>query len=345
MRLKQLGHTDITVTDICLGTMTWGSQNTEAEGHAQIAMAKDAGITFMDTAEMYAVPASPATSFKTEEIIGNWFAQNGDREHWVLASKIGGPGHRHIRDGSAPSSISFAQALEGSLERLQTDYLDLYQIHWPSRPHYHFENYWKFAPEKHDPKQTLDHMADVLGAINAALAAGKIRSWGLSNESAWGLTKWAQLADQMGVDRPVTVQNEYNLLRRNYDHDLAEVTHHENIGLLAYSPLAAGVLTGKYFDGATPKGSRKEYQKGLWRLNDYSEAATKRYHALAQQHGLDPVAMAIAFCTTRPFATSTIIGATSTEQLAQCLSAKDLVLSPEVLADIETIHRDMPRPI
>lgn len=345
MRLKQLGHTDITVTDICLGTMTWGSQNSEAEGHAQIALAKDAGITFMDTAEMYAVPASPATSNKTEEYIGNWFAQNRDRADWVLASKIGGPGHRHIRDASAPSAATFAEALDGSLKRLQTDYIDLYQIHWPSRSHYHFENYWRFAPETHDRAQTIAQMRDLLEAINAALAAGKIRSWGLSNESAWGLTKWAQLADEMGVDRPVTVQNEYNLLRRNYDHDLAEVSYHENIGLLAYSPLAAGVLTGKYFNDATPKGSRREYQKGLWRLNAYTDAATHRYHDLAAQHGLDPVAMAIAFCVSRPFSTSTIIGATSTEQLTACLAAKDLTLSPEVLSGIEAIHRDMPRPI
>ena len=282
MQFNTLGRTDIKVTDICLGTMTWGSQNTEAEGHAQIAMARDAGINFMDTAEVYAVPGSPETSGRTEEIIGNWFAANKDREKWVLATKIVGGGSAHIRDGRRPGDM---------------------------------------------------------------VREGKIRQFGLSNESTWGIAQWLKLSEQMDLPRVVSVQNEYSLIRRIFDHDLAELSHHEDVGLLAYSPLAGGMLTGKYFDGATPKGSRKDFQKGFWRINEYSEAATRAYHAVAARHGLDPIHMAIAFCRSRPFMTSTIIGATSTEQLTQVLAAKDLTLAPEVLADIDATFRAHPRPL
>ncbi|QQR39455.1 aldo/keto reductase [Devosia rhizoryzae] len=345
MHLKTLGRSDIEVTDICLGTMTWGSQNTEDEGHRQIAMARDAGITFMDTAEVYAVPGSPETSNRTEEIIGNWFARERDRTRWVLATKIVGGGSAHIRNGQRPGKASVREAVEGSLRRLQTDYIDLYQIHWASRGHYNFENYWTFDPTRQDTADTLANMEEVIGAMCDMVREGKIRQFGLSNETAWGTAQWLRLAEQHGLPRVATIQNEYSLLRRIFDHDLAELSHHEDVGLLAYSPLAGGLLTGKYFDGQTPQGSRKDYQKGFWRLNQHSEAAAKQYHALAAQHGLDPIHMAIAFCRSRPFMTSTIIGATSTGQLAHVLAARDLVLSPEVLADIDTLHRRMPRPI
>ncbi|MBJ3786692.1 aldo/keto reductase [Devosia sediminis] len=345
MQFKTLGRTDIAVTDICLGTMTWGSQNTEAEGHAQIAMARDAGITFMDTAEVYAVPGSPETSGRTEEIIGNWFAREGDRDKWVLATKIVGGGNAHIRGGRKPDAASVREAVEGSLRRLQTDYIDLYQIHWASRGHYNFENYWTFSPEKQDRAAARANMEEVLGAMGDMVREGKIRQFGLSNESTWGIAQWLKLSEQLDLPRVVSVQNEYSLLRRIFDHDLAELSHHEDVGLLAYSPLAGGLLTGKYFDGATPKGSRKDYQKGFWRINAYSEAATRAYHAVAARHGLDPVHMAIAFCRSRPFMTSTIIGATSTDQLAHVLAARDLTLAPEVLADIDATFRAHPRPI
>ena len=344
MQFKTLGRTDIKVTDICLGTMTWGSQNTEAEGHAQIAMARDAGINFMDTAELYAVPGSPETSGRTEEIIGTWFASQGDRDKWILASKIGG-GNAFLRGGRRPDAASVREAVDGSLKRLQTDYIDLYQIHWPARGHYNFENYWRFAPEKQDKAATLANMEEVLGAMGDMVREGKIRHFGLSNESAWGLAQWLKLAEQHGLPRAVSVQNEYSLIRRIFDHDLAELSHHEDVGLLAYSPLAGGLLTGKYFDGATPKGSRKDYQKGFWRINEHSERATRAYHEVAARHGLDPIHMAIAFCRSRPFMTSTIIGATSTQQLSHILEAVDLVLAPEIMADIDATHRRHPRPI
>lgn len=345
MHLKTLGRTDLQITDVCLGTMTWGSQNTEAEGHAQIARARDAGINFMDTAELYAVPGSRQHSGRTEEIIGNWFAANGDRDKWVLASKIAGGGNAHIRDGRRPDAASVREALEASLKRLRTDYLDLYQIHWPSRGHYNFENYWRYAPHKQDTADVLANMAEVLGALGDLVREGKVRHIGVSNESAWGLLRWLRLADETGLPRMVSVQNEYSLIRRIFDHDLAELSHHEDVGLLAYSPLAGGLLTGKYLDGATPKGSRKDFQKGFWRINEHSEQATRQYLALAKRHGLEPVQMAIAFCRSRPFMASTIIGATSMEQLEIILGGIELTLSQDVLDEIDAIHRTLPRPI
>ncbi|SFV26473.1 Predicted oxidoreductase [Devosia crocina] len=345
MDIKPLGRLGIEVTDLCLGTMTWGSQNTEAEGHAQIAMARDAGINFMDTAELYAVPGSPETSGRTEEIIGNWFAANKDRDKWVLASKIGGGGSAFLRNGRRADGPSIREALELSLRRLQTDYIDLYQIHWASRGHYHFSNYWDYAPAQQDTADVLDNIAEMLEVLGELVQAGKIRAIGVSNETTWGIAQWLRIADARGLPRLATVQNEYSLLRRLFDHDLAELSHHEDVGLLAYSPLAAGLLTGKYQNGATPRGSRKDYQKGFWRLTPFAEAATAEYLALAARHGLDPAQMAIAFCRSRPFMTATIIGATSTEQLAIDIAAKDLVLAPEVLGEIEAIHRRHPRPI
>jgi aryl-alcohol dehydrogenase-like predicted oxidoreductase len=345
MERNTLGLTGIEVTDICLGTMTWGSQNTEAEGHAQIAMARDAGINFMDTAELYAVPGSVETSGRTEEIIGNWFAANKDRDQWVLASKIAGGGNGFIRGGKRADGPSIREAFDNSLKRLKTDYIDLYQIHWASRGHYHFENYWKFAPEKQNTADVVANIEEMLDVLGELIKAGKLRAIGVSNETTWGISQYLRLAEQKGLPRLATVQNEYNLLRRTFDHDLAELSHHENVGLLAYSPLAAGMLTGKYVGGATPKGSRKDYQKGFWRLNEHSEAATDAYLALAKTHGLDPAQMALAFCRSRPFVTSTIIGATSTEQLAVDLAARDITLPSEVLADINAVFRRHPRPL
>lgn len=345
MKLKALGRTDLLVTEICLGTMTWGSQNSEAEGHAQIDMALDAGINFMDTAELYAVPGSAQTSGRTEEIIGNWLERNGRREQWIIASKIVGGGSAFIREGRRADGASIRLALEQSLARLKTDYIDLYQIHWPARGHYNFENSWTYAPHKQDTGDVLDNIADMLETLGALVKEGKIRHVGVSNETSWGIAQWLRIAEARGLPRLVSVQNEYNLLRRHFDLDLAELSHHEDVGLLVYSPLAGGVLTGKYADGVTPPGSRKDYQKGLWRLNPQSEAATADYVALAGRHGIDPAQMAIAFTLTRPFTTSVIIGATSTAQLANAIGAHELILSPEVLEGIETIHRRYPRPI
>lgn len=345
MKLKPLGRTDLRVTEICLGTMTWGSQNTEAEGHAQIDMALAAGVNFMDTAELYAVPRSPQTSGRTEEIIGSWFARHGQRDRWIVASKVAGGPVDFLRDGSPTTGASIAPAVEASLARLRTDYIDLYQVHWAGRGSYNFDGSWTYAPHTQDTAQVIDTIGGILEALDVMVRAGKIRHVGLSNETTWGIAQWLRLATERNLPRVVSVQNEYNLTRRHFDHDLAELSHHEDVGLLAYSPLAGGMLTGKYQNGAVPKGSRADYQKGFWRYSEHADAAVAAYLALAERHGLDPAQMAIAFALTRPFMTSVIIGATSTGQLANALDAADLTLPAEVLAGIEAIHRRHPRPI
>lgn len=345
MKLKPLGRTNLRVTELCLGTMTWGSQNTEAEGHAQIDMALAAGVNFMDTAELYAVPGSPQTSGRTEEIIGNWLQRTGKRDQWIIASKIGGGGSKFLRDGRRADGASIRIALEQSLKRLRTDYLDLYQIHWASRGSYNFDGSWTYAPHQQDTADILANIEDMLETLGDLVKQGKIRHIGVSNETTWGIAQWLRIAEANNLPRLVSVQNEYNLLRRHFDLDLAELSHHENVGLLAYSPLAGGLITGKYFDGALPRGSRADYQKGFWRLSEHSEAAGKQYLALARQHGIDVAQMAIAFALTRPFMTSVIVGATSTDQLSNALAARDLVLSSELLAEIDAIHRRFPRPI
>lgn len=345
MKLKPLGRTDLQVTEICLGTMTWGSQNTEAEGHAQIDMALEAGVNFMDTAELYAVPGSPQTSGRTEEIIGNWLQKTGKRDNWIIASKIGGGGSPFLREGRRADGPSIRVALEQSLRRLKTDYLDLYQIHWASRGSYNFDRSWDYAPHKQDTADVQANIEDMLETLGALVKEGKLRHVGVSNETTWGIGQWLRIGEARGLPRLVSVQNEYNLLRRHFDLDLAELSHHENVGLLAYSPLAGGLLTGKYNDGQIPRGSRADYQKAFWRLNEHSETAVKQYQALAARHGLDPAQMAIAFALTRPFMTSVILGATSTAQLANALGARDLKLSPELLTEIDALHRRYPRTI
>jgi aryl-alcohol dehydrogenase-like predicted oxidoreductase len=345
MKLKPLGRTDLRVTEICLGTMTWGSQNTEAEGHAQIDIALDAGINFMDTAEIYAVPRSPETSGRTEEIIGNWFKKTGKRDQWILASKVAGGPVDFIRNGTRTSGKTLREAFEASLRRLQTDYIDLYQIHWAGRGSYNFDGSWTYQPHKQDTADALANIEDMLETLGALVKEGKLGHVGVSNETTWGMAQWLRIAEARGLPRIVSVQNEYNLLRRHFDLDLAELSHHEDVGLLAYSPLAGGLITGKYFDGQMPKGSRGDYQKSFWRLNEQSEAAGKQYLALAERHGLDVSQMAIAFALTRPFMTSVIIGATSTAQLANAIAAHKVTLSPELIAEIDAIHRRYPRTV
>lgn len=345
MKLKPLGRTDLRVTELCLGTMTWGSQNTESEGHQQIDMALESGINFMDTAEIYAVPRSPQTSGRTEEIIGNWFRQTGKRDQWILASKVAGGPVDFIRNGARTDGKTIRMAVESSLQRLQTDRIDLYQIHWAGRGSYNFEGSWNYQPHTQDTSDVLANIEDMLQTLGDLVKEGKILHIGVSNETTWGIAQWLRIAEAKGLPRLVSVQNEYSLLRRHFDLDLAELSHHEDVGLLAYSTLAGGLITGKYNDGQMPKGSRGDYQKGFWRHNPHSEAATKEYMALAQRHGLDVAQMAIAFALSRPFMTSVIIGATSTAQLANAIAAKDQVLSPEILGEIEAIHRRYPRTI
>jgi aryl-alcohol dehydrogenase-like predicted oxidoreductase len=343
MKMKKLGRTEVEVSEICLGTMTWGLQNTEADGHQQMDYALSAGINFFDTAEMYAVPPSADTYGKTEEIIGTWFKQTGNRDRVVLASKVAGGGRPWVRDGRGIDGPSVREAVEGSLRRLQTDRIDLYQIHWPRRGHYHFEGSWDYNPYRQNRDEVLPNILEVHAEMGKLVREGKIRYFGLSNESAWGTMQYLRQSTELGLPRVQTIQNEYNLLRRYYDMDLAELAFHEDVGLLAYSPLAAGAISGKYLGGILPPGTRGAIAGGAYRNNQFTEPAIKAYIELANKHGLDVNQMAIAFCLTKPFMTSVIIGATTMEQLKLNIAAADVTLSKEVLDDIQQIFMRYPR--
>lgn len=347
MKYNKLGRTGITVSEICLGTMTWGSQNTEADAFAQMDYALDRGINFFDTAELYpTTPLSAETYGDTETIIGNWFEKTGKRKDVVLATKVAGSGRPYIRGGGPITGAAIHEAVDASLRRLKTDYIDLYQIHWPNRGHYHFRQAWTYNPFKQDREKAVADIEEKLSALDDCVKAGKIRAIGLSNETAWGTLKYLSLAEKKGLPRVATLQNEYNLLYRSFDLDLAEVSHHEDVGLLAYSPLAGGILSGKYLDGQKPAGSRGSINGDIGgRLQPRQEPATRAYVEIARKHGLDPSAMALAFCLTRPFMASVIIGATGMEQLKTDISAADLKLSDEVLAEIAKVHRFYPMPM
>ncbi|MGV8987911.1 MAG: aldo/keto reductase [Cypionkella sp.] len=344
MRQIDLGRTGIKVSELCLGTMTWGTQNTESEGHAQMDLALERGVTFWDTAEMYPVnPVSKETAGRTEEIVGSWFAARGGRERVVLATKIAGGGQPAIRDGAYPTAALFRQAVESSLKRLQTDWIDLYQIHWPARKHYHFRGNWAYDPRANDPVKIEAFMVELLEESAKLIAEGKIRALALSNETVWGTAKWLALADRHGLPRVASVQNEYSLLCRQFDTDWAELSVMENIPLLAFSPLACGILSGKYQGDVTPAGSRRSLNPALsGRMGPRTLPATQAYLDISSRHGLDPCQMAIAFCQSRPFPTIPIVGATSTAQLANNLT--QITLSPEVLAEIAAALRAHPQP-
>ena len=337
MKQKKLGRTDIDVSELCLGTMTWGLQNTEADGHAQMNYAVERGINFFDTAEMYAVPPSAETYGKTEEIIGTWFRKTGRRQDIVLASKVAGGGRPWVREGRGIDAPSVREAVDGSLRRLKTDYIDLYQIHWPRRGHYHFEGSWTYNPYMQNREEVLPNILEVLETLGELVKEGKILHIGLSNESAWGTMQYLRLSQELGLPRVQTIQNEYNFLRRYYDMDLAELAFHEDVGLLAYSPLAAGAISGKYLGGVLPPGTRGAVAGSAYRNNELTEPAIRAYIALADKHGLDVCQMAIAFCLTKPFMTSVIIGATTMEQLRTDIDAAKLVLDADVLDGIQQI--------
>ena len=342
MRQIPLGRTGLTVSAICLGTMTWGSQNTEAEAHEQIAYALDQGVGFWDTAEMYQTnPVKPETAGNTEAIIGTWFAQQGGRDKAVVATKIVGAGNLRA-EGIMPKT--FGEALDASLRRLQTDYIDLYQLHWPNRDSYHFRENWNYVP-KTDRAGTLAHMQEVLEAAQAAVKAGKIRAIGLSNETVWGTAQWLRLADEMGLPRMATIQNEYSLLHRGFDTDWAELAAMEDMPLLAWSPLATGLLSGKYAGDVIPDRTRRSVNPSLGgRVTPQVFPAISAYLGLARDHGLDPCQMALAFCRTRPYPCIPIIGATTMDQLRSNIAGANLRLSDEVLAGIAAIWRDHPAP-
>jgi len=341
MKLNPLGQTGLMVSELCLGTMTYGTQTPEADAHIQIDYALDHGVNFVDTAEMYPVnPVAKETIGRTEEIIGNWFEKTGRREDVILATKHSGEGLQAVRDGAPISKETISATVEGNLRRLKTDYIDLYQFHWPNRGSYMFRKNWTYDPSAQNKTETLDNMLECLEELQKLVDKGKIRAFGLSNESAWGTAQWLRISEGRGLPRVASIQNEYSLLCRLYDTDLAELSVNEKVGLLAFSPLAAGYLTGKYQDDAVPDHSRITLQPQMGGRNtDRVRPAVAAYLKVAQKHGLDPVHMALAFCFQRPFMASVIFGATTQTQLEHALKAQDIVLSDEVMVDIDVAHR------
>ena len=345
MEYRKLGNTDIDVSVICLGSMTWGEQNTPAEAFEQMDYALAHGVNFFDTAELYAIPPKAETYGRTEEIIGQWLKQNGQRDKLVLASKIAGPGEEwipHIRHGKTLFDLNNIQAgLDASLKRLQTDYLDLYQLHWPERQ----TNFFGQLGYSHQADDDFTPIEETLQALARQVEAGKIRHIGLSNETPWGVMRFLQAAEQLNLPRIVSVQNPYSLLNRSYEVGLAEISCREQAGLLAYSPLGFGVLSGKYLNDARPDKARLTLYPDYSRYsNPQAIAATERYVALARQHELDPAQMALAYINSRPFLTSNIIGATTMPQLQSNIASARLTLSDEVLEGIEAIHVAHPNP-
>ncbi len=345
MQYRKLGHTDTDVSVICLGTMTWGEQNTQAEAFEQMDYALARGVNFFDTAELYPIPPKAGTYGRTEEIIGHWLQRTGNRERIVLASKIAGPGPGwvdHIRRGRTRFNREHLQAaLDDSLRRLQTDCIDLYQLHWPERDTNRFGQR-DFTP---GGQEDFTPVAETLAVLDEFIRAGKIRYIGLSNETPWGIMRFLHVAEQQGLPRVVTVQNPYSLLNRTYEVGAAEVSWREHCGLLAYSPLGFGVLSGKYLDGARPAGSRLALFPDYTRYSSpAAEQATAQYAALARAHDLDCAQMSLAFVNSRPFLTSTIIGATTMDQLRSNIASIDVNLSAEVLEGIQAIHGAHPDP-
>lgn len=339
-----LPHTEIEVSKLCLGTMTWGKQNTEAEGHEQMNYAVDQGINFFDTAELYPVPAHPDRYADTEKIIGTWFKKTGNRDKIVLATKIAGKAEftKFIRE-TGFTKESIINAVEGSLQRLQTDYIDLYQLHWPDRN----TNYFGKRGYEHDiTDHWKDNIHQVLETLRDLIREGKIRHVGLSNETPWGVMRYLEESKvHASLPRMITIQNPYNLLNRLFEVGNAEVAHREKIGLLAYSPLGFGVLSGKYLGGMQPATARITL---FPQYNRYSSEpavrATEKYHKLAQDNDISMAQMALAYVNSRPFLTSNIIGATSMRQLRENIESINLKLSDEVLAGIEAIHNEIPNP-
>ncbi len=353
MQYSKLGRTGLDVSRVCLGTMTWGEQNTEAEGHEQMDYAVERGINYFDTAELYAVPPSAPTYGKTEEIIGTWFQKTGKRQDIILASKVAGQGLPWIREGKPMTGESVRVAVEGSLKRLQTDYIDLYQLHWPNRryPHHGFNFPGKIDFTAISTAAIEDNLMDLFEAVDEIIKSGKVRFLGLSNDTAWGMMKWLEMSKDKGGPRVQSLQNEFSLLDRTDDPYVAETCVREDIAYLPYSPLAMGLLSGKYANGQIPDGTRWAVEKrlgggrhGNFRSTAASHAAVDGYIAVAKKHGLDVCQMALKFVDMQKFVTSTIIGATSMEQLKTDIDAFDLKLSAEVMADIETVYRQYPIP-
>lgn len=345
MEKRQLGHSDISVSIICLGTMTWGEQNSEKEAHDQLDLAWERGVNFIDTAELYPVPPKRETYSLTESYIGNWAKLKSIRSDIHIATKIVGPGDlsSHIRgEHKVFSKEDITTALEGSLKRLQTDYVDLYQLHWPAR---HANSFGRRGFQKLEDQYTEANMLETLHCLNELKAQGKIKEFGLSNETPWGALKFKHLAEQNNLTKPVSVQNPYSLLNRLYEVGLAEVSLRENISLLPYSPLGFGVLTGKYLGGQKPEGARLSRWSRFGRYtNENGIKATEAYVKLAKDLELTPTSLALAFVNNREFVTSNIIGATNLKQLEENIASANVKLTEEALDAIEAIHESIPNP-
>ncbi len=343
MKYTTLPNTDIKVSKICLGTMTWGNQNTQDEGFAQMDYALDKGVNFFDCAELYPVPATAERYADTEKIIGNWFAKTGNRDKVVLGTKIAGTGDytAHIRT-SGFSKEALNEAVDNSLKRLQTDYIDIYQLHWPERE----SNYFGVRDYEHNPNDKWeDNFNEILHNLDDIIKSGKIRQVGISNERAWGTMRYLEETKRHNLPRMVTIQNAYSLLCRQFEGDLAEVAHRENIGLLAYSPMANGVLSGKYIKGIAADNARLKLFPRFARFSgDQATEATRRYLKIAEENNMSLAQMSLAFVNERPFVTSNIIGATSIEQLEENIESINISLSEEVMKAINAVHAVMPNP-
>ncbi|MQQ09185.1 aldo/keto reductase [Epibacterium sp. SM1979] len=344
MQYRKLGTSDLNVSRICLGTMTWGVQNTYEEAAAQMDLALEHGVNFWDTAEIYPVPPTNDTAGRTEEIIGQWFEATGRRDEVLIATKMAGPAPLCRGRGLTPADVE--EAVDGSLKRLKTDVIDLYQLHWPQRQTNTFAQR-DFQPFLHtsDCGEDIEGMLEALGKM---VEKGKIREIGVSNETSWGIMKYLKLAEEKGLPRIQSSQNPYSLLQRNWDTSTAEVAMQERVDLLAYSPLAGGILSGKYLDGMSPQGARFDLPWGQGIMNRHysnrDSVYVRQYVDLAKDHGLTPTQLAIAFVNSRPYLGSNIIGATSVTQLEEILSAEDVTLSEEVLDAIEELHNAFPSP-
>ena len=347
MEYRALGRTGIQVSLICLGTMTWGSQNSEAQAHDQLDYAFGQGVNFIDTAEGYPVtPVSRETQFLTETYIGNWIAARGRRDDIILATKVAGPSRDSVRvfrgGGNRLDRRNIEQAVEDSLRRLRTDYIDLYQLHWPDR---RVPSFGARGLSRIDDDADTVPIEETLSVLADLVRAGKIRHFGVSNETAWGVAEYLRLAREKDLPRVASIQNAYNLLNRTFEQGLSEFALREDVGLLAYSPLAGGNLTGKYLGGRIPEGSRRDVARQFLRYDLPGQpVASARYVAIAHAHGLDPAELALAFVSSRPFVTSTIIGATSLAQLKTDIGSARISLNEDALTAIEAVHREIPDP-
>ncbi len=342
MNYKKLGNTDLDVSTICLGTMTWGEQNTQDEAFEQMDFALSNGVNFWDTAELYAVPPREETYGDTEEIIGNWFEKTKKRKEVILATKVAGPARNYLRNGeNSFTGPNLESALNNSLKRLKTDYVDLYQLHWPERNVNNFGRLGYVHKEK-----DWNQFEDVLGELNKYIKAGKIRYVGLSNETPWGALNYLQLSKDKNLPRMMSIQNPYSLLNRSYEVGLAEVSIREKIGCLAYSPLASGYLTGKYRNKNFPKGSRMERDFDFWTRyrKPNTEAAVELYFKICEKHNLNMTQMSIKFCEIQQFMTSVIIGATTMEQLKSDIESVNVNLSNDVIEEINQVQTVYPNP-